>query len=170
MSEAAKAETSGASDLGKTIAGKYLTFNLGDEEYGLEILRVREIIGVMDIRPVPRTPEFILGVINLRGKVIPVVDLRNKFNMDFREHDERTCIIVLEAKQASGPVMMGILVDKVNDVTDVKADEIEGTPSFGMSLDTAFIKGMAKVTGGVKVLLDIDKVLTGDELSAMSDF
>ena len=154
----------------ENIAGKYLTFDLADEEYGLEILRVREIIGMMDITPVPRTPDFVLGVINLRGKVIPVVDLRLKFGLPYKEPDERTCVIVVEVANRDITVQMGIVVDRVNEVVDVKAEDVEPTPSFGVSLDTSFIHGMAKVGDKVKILLDIDKVLTSSEVSALASF
>jgi purine-binding chemotaxis protein CheW len=150
------------------IGGKYLTFQLADESYGLEILRIREIIGMMQITPIPRTPEFVLGVINLRGKVIPVVDLRSKFGLPYREPDERTCIIVLEAHQAAESLLMGIVVDQVNEVSDVKTENVEATPSFGVSLDTAYISGMAKLPEGVGILLDIDKVLTDSEISSLA--
>jgi purine-binding chemotaxis protein CheW len=152
------------------MAGKYLTFDLAEEEYGLEILRVREIIGMMEITPVPRTPEFVRGVINLRGKVIPVVDLRLKFGLPFREPDERTCVIVVEVQNPEGTVQMGIVVDRVNEVVDVKPTDLEPTPSFGVSLDTSFILGMAKVGEKVKILLDIDRVLTSQEVAAISSF
>lgn len=152
----------------ENIAGKYLTFDLAEEEYGLEILRVREIIGMMDITPVPRTPDFVLGVINLRGKVIPVMDLRLKFGLSYKEPDERTCVIVVEVQSQDITVQMGIVVDRVNEVVDVKASDVEPTPSFGVALDTSFIHGMAKVGNKVKILLDIDKVLTSDEVAALS--
>ena len=166
-----------AKHMGETIikatdrmAGKYLTFDLASEEYGLEILRVREIIGMMQITPVPKTPDFVLGVINLRGKVIPVVDLRLKFGLPYKEPDDRTCVIVVEVASAENQVQMGIVVDRVNEVADVKDDDVEPTPSFGIALDTAFINGMAKVGDKVKILLDIDKVLTGSELASISSF
>ncbi len=152
----------------EVIAGKFLTFDLADEEYGLEILRVREIIGMMDITPVPRTPDFVLGVINLRGKVIPVVDLRLKFGLEYRDPDDRTCIIVVEVQSEGETVQMGIVVDLVNEVVDVKESDVEPTPSFGVSLDTTFILGMAKVGDKVKILLDIDQVLTGSEVAALA--
>ena len=162
------ADAAGA--LAERIAGKYLTFDLADEEYGLEILRVREIIGMMEITPVPRTPDFVLGVINLRGKVIPVADLRLKFGLPYKEPDDRTCVIVVEVQSEGETVQMGIVVDRVNEVVDVKASEVEPTPSFGVALDTAFILGMAKVGNKVKILLDIDKVLTASEMAAMASF
>ncbi len=162
------ADAAGA--LAERIAGKYLTFDLAEEEYGLEILRVREIIGMMEITPVPRTPDFVLGVINLRGKVIPVADLRLKFGLPYKEPDDRTCVIVVEVQSEGETVQMGIVVDRVNEVVDVKASEVEPTPSFGVALDTAFILGMAKVGDKVKILLDIDKVLTASEVAAMASF
>lgn len=140
--------------------GKYLTFVLGDEEYGLEILKVREIIGVMEITSVPQTPEFIKGVINLRGKVIPVIDLRLKFGMKPAEYTEETCIIVVDI----GKALMGILVDTVSEVLDIAKDQIEPPPSFGSRIQTEFILGMGKIKGKVKILLEIDKVLSIEEL------
>jgi purine-binding chemotaxis protein CheW len=152
------------------VAGKFLTFDLAEEEYGLEILRVREIIGLMEITPVPKTPDYVLGVINLRGKVIPVIDLRLKFGLPYKEPDDRTCVIVVEVATEADTVQMGIVVDRVNEVVDVKAGEVEPTPSFGVSLDTAFILGMAKVGDKVKILLDIDKVLSTEEVAALASF
>jgi purine-binding chemotaxis protein CheW len=152
------------------VAGKFLTFDLAQEEYGLEILRVREILGLMEITPVPKTPDYVLGVINLRGKVIPVVDLRLKFGLPYQEPDERTCVIVVEVATEGDTVHMGIVVDRVNEVVDVKPGEVEPTPSFGVSLDTAFILGMAKVGDKVKILLDIDRVLSSEEVASLASF
>jgi purine-binding chemotaxis protein CheW len=146
--------------------GKYLTFVLGGEEYGLEILKVREIIGLMEITSVPQTPVFIKGVINLRGKVIPVIDLRLKFGMEEAEPTEETCIIVVDI----GGAMIGILVDTVSEVLHVMADQIEPAPSFGGSIDTGFILGMGKIKGKVKILLDIDSVLSAEELTRAAGF
>ena len=141
--------------------GKYLTFSLGGEEYGLEIVKVKEIIGIMNITAVPQMPRYVKGVINLRGKVIPVVDLRLKFGMDALEYNERTCIIVVDiAAVAGNKLIMGIVVDCVSEVLNIKGEEIEDAPAFGIRLDTDYILGMAKVKGNVKILLDIDKVLT----------
>ena len=151
------------------LAGKYLAFRLGSEEYGLEILKVREINGLMDITAVPRTPEYIRGVINLRGKVIPVVDLRAKFGMEVAKDTEHTCIIVVDISQGGTNNQMGILVDSVSEVLDIAGDDIEGAPSFGASVDTRFILGMAKAKGGVKILLDIGAVLGGDETLAVGE-
>ncbi len=148
------------------LAGKYLTFKLGHEEYGIEILKVMEIIKLMEITNVPRTPEHVRGVINLRGKVIPVVDLRCKFGMEVVEDTDETCIIVVSvtSKDGSDAVQMSILVDTVSEVLDIAGGEIEPAPKFGGSIDTDFIMGMAKSKGGVKILLDIDTVLSGTEL------
>ena len=144
--------------------GKYLTFGLAEETYGLEILKVREIIGIMDITAVPRTPAFVKGVINLRGKVIPVVDLRLKFGMCEAEHTEQTCIIVVDV----GGVEMGILVDKVSEVLNIAGGDIEDTPSFGVNVDTDFILGMGKANGRVTILLNIGKVLAQDEIGDLA--
>ncbi len=145
-------------------AGKYLTFGLAEEEYGLEILKVREIIGVLDITPVPRTPEFVKGVINLRGKVIPVIDLRLKFSLDEAAHTEETCIIVADVNG----VEMGIVVDRVSEVLDISSEDIEDSPSFGVEVNTEFILGIGKTEGRVTILLDICRVLTESELDAVT--
>jgi purine-binding chemotaxis protein CheW len=150
-------------------AGKYLTFRLAQEEYGLEILKVREIIGLMDITKVPRTPHDIRGVINLRGKVIPVVDLRLKFDMEAKEDTEETCIIVVDIAGEEGSVLMGILVDAVSEVLDIQSNEIEDPPTFGAGVDTRFILGIGKVKNTVKILLDVDRVLTGVEIAFADD-
>jgi purine-binding chemotaxis protein CheW len=144
--------------------GKYLTFSLGDEEYGIGILKVKEIIGMMRITPVPQTPDFVKGVINLRGRVIPVLDLRLRFGMGENGYTERTCIIVVEIDGAAGKIHIGLVVDSVSEVLNIKGSDIEDTPSFGTSLHTEYILGMAKTGGGVKILLDIDRVLSSDEL------
>lgn len=149
--------------------GKYLTFTLGSEEYGIGILKIKEIIGMMPITSVPRTPSFIKGVINLRGKVIPVMDLRLRFGMEEAPYNERTCIIVVEMEGKSGLVTMGLVVDSVSEVLAIKGDDIGETPSFGTSVNTDYILGMAKAGKGVKILLDIDKVLTGRELKEVEE-
>jgi purine-binding chemotaxis protein CheW len=145
--------------------GKYLTFSLAGEEYGIGILKVREIIGMMTVTPVPQTPEFVKGVINLRGKVIPVIDLRLRFGLEATTYTERTCIIVVEIDGDSGSVPMGIVVDAVSEVLNIRGADIENTPTFGVKLNTDFILGMAKTGGGVKILLDIDKVLGAYQLT-----
>ncbi len=147
--------------------GKYLTFSLAGEEYGIGILKVKEIIGMMPITSVPRTPGFVKGVINLRGKVIPVVDLRLKFEMEEMAYTERTCIIVVEIGGQSGAVLIGIVVDAVSEVLNIKGDDIEDTPTFGARLETDHILGMAKINGGVKILLEIDKVLSSEEITVL---
>jgi len=145
-------------------AGKYLTFALGKEEYGLEILKVREIIGYMDITSVPRTPSYVKGVINLRGQVIAVVDLRAKFEMTTAERTEQTCIIVVEIKNDGRKLSTGIIVDRVSEVLTIAGEQIEQPPAFGTSVDTDFILGMGKIGTSVKILLDIDKVLSTQDL------
>lgn len=146
------------------LAGKYLTFLLAGEEYGLEIMKVQEIIGMMPVTKVPRVPDYVRGVINLRGKIIPTVDLRSKFGLETVEDTDRTCIIVVELEAAKGKVNMGILVDEVAEVMDFSASEIDAAPEFGTSLDTSFILGVGVVKGSVKILLDIDEVLTNEEV------
>ena len=148
--------------------GKYLTFSLDREEYGIGLLKVKEIIGMMRITPVPQTPEYVKGVINLRGKVIPVIDLRLRFGLDYSEYNDRTCIIVVDAGTNSSRLHIGIVVDSVSEVINIKGSDIEDTPSFGATLDIDYISGMAKSGGSVKILLDIDKVLSTDQLEMLN--
>lgn len=138
-------------------AGKYLTFELAGEAYGIEIIKVREIIGMMAITKVPRMPEYVLGVTNLRGKVIPVIDLRLKFSMEFAEQTPETCIIVVDVDGNQ----MGIKVDRVSEVLDIAATDIEDPPAVDSSIDSSFIKGMGKAKDRVNILLDIASVLNG---------
>ena len=147
--------------------GKYLTFALANEEYGLEILKVREIIGYMDITAVPQTPSYVKGVINLRGQVIPVIDLRAKFGMQTAEVTDETCIIVVETAQGNRKSSTGIVVDRVQEVLDISGENIEDAPQFDSSVNTNFILGMGKIGESVKILLDIDKVLVKDDLSKL---
>lgn len=156
--------------VGEKLAGKYLTFKLALEEYGLEILKVQEIIQMQSVTRVPRTPDYVRGVINLRGKVIPVIDLRKKFSLDTCIDTEKTCIIVVQIDNSDKLVVMGIIIDEVKEVLDIKAGDIENTPSFGANISTDFILGMGKVNGNVKILLDIDKVLSIQELSTIQNF
>jgi purine-binding chemotaxis protein CheW len=149
--------------------GKYLTFSLAEEEYGIGILKIKEIIGMLPITSVPQTPDFVKGVVNLRGKVIPVMDLRLRFGMMSMDYTERTCIIVVEISGQAGTILVGIVVDAVSEVLNIKGDDIEKTPTFGTKLNTDYILGMAKMEGGVKILLDIDQVLSSDELSMLSE-
>lgn len=143
--------------------GKFLTFALASEEYGLEILKVREIMGLMVITKVPRTPDYVKGVINLRGKVIPVIDLRLKFGFEPFEATKETCVIVVEVND----VLVGIIVDRVSEVLDIVENDIETTPSFGVSVNTDFILGIGKIKGKVIMLLDINKVLSNDNFEMM---
>lgn len=154
--------------LGARLAGKYMTFKLSDEEYGLEILKVREIIGLMEITRVPKTPRYIRGVINLRGKVIPVVDLRLKFGMAKTESTDQTVIIVVQYSSGSSEYTMGILVDEVLEVLNIGVDEIEPPPSFGGAVESEFILGIGKSEKRVIFLLDIGKVLTEGEAVAFA--
>ena len=149
----------------KAREGKFLTFALGHEEYGLEILEVREIIGLMEITAVPEVPEYVKGVINLRGKIIPVIDLRLKFSMPKAEYTKETCIIVLNVFNA----LMGIIVDRVCEVVDIPQGNIEPPPNFGARVHTDFITGVGKVGEKVKILLNIQKVLTEDVLKAVGE-
>lgn len=140
---------------------------MDNEEYGIGILKIKEIIGMMPITTVPKTPEFVKGGINLRGKVIPVMDLRLRFGMEVIDYTERTCIIVVEIEGSSGTVQIGIVVDPVSEVLNIKVEHIEETPMFGTKLKMDYILGMAKVEGGVKILLDIDRVLSANEISML---
>jgi purine-binding chemotaxis protein CheW len=143
--------------------GKFLTFMLGCEEYGILIKKIKEIIGIMDITSVPRSPAFIKGVINLRGKIIPVMDLRLKFDLDEKEYNQRTCIIVVELDTAGVTRLMGIVVDTVCEVVNIQKNDIELPPQYGSLVDTSFLTGMGKVKGKVVLLLDIDQVLNSEE-------
>jgi purine-binding chemotaxis protein CheW len=147
------------------LGGKYLTFGLAHEEYGLEILQVREIMGMMDITPVPRTPAYVRGVINLRGNIIPVVDLRLKFAMEAAEATDETCIIVVDANA----IQIGVVVDRVSEVLDISQSEIQEAPSFGDSASTEFILGIGKANNHVTILLDIARVLAPEEEADPAD-
>jgi purine-binding chemotaxis protein CheW len=148
--------------------GLHLTFKLGEEAYGIEILKVQEIMGMLTVTPVPRTPDYMRGVINLRGKVIPVIDLRLKFAMDAHEYTRRTCIIVVQVQRERAALIMGIIVDEVSEVLDVSTEQIEPPPSFGTEVNTEFILGIGKVGSKVMMLLDVDRVLTGEELKEVT--
>ncbi len=163
--EISSAERDTGEHASSAVAGKYLTFKLGAESYGLGILKVQEIIGLMAITHVPRAPEYVRGVINLRGRVIPVVDSRRKFGMPAADDTERTCVIVVQVMHSGAEVTMGIIVDEVSEVIDIAASQIEPAPSFGSSVDTAFILGMGKVGEKVIMLLDVDRVLSSEEVA-----
>lgn len=145
-------------------SGKYLTFLLGKEEFAIQVLKVREIMGIQDITAVPQTPPFVKGVINLRGKVIPIVDLRLKFGLAEAEYTQRTCIIVVQVRRETDQMLTGIIVDGVSDVLNLAEGDIEDTPDFGDGVDTPYLLGMAKAKGRVSILLDIDQVLTTQEI------
>ena len=149
--------------------GKYLTFSLASEEYGIGILKIKEIIGMMPITSVPQTPEYIKGVVNLRGKVIPVMDLRLRFGMPAMDYTERTCIIVVEISGQAGTVQVGVVVDAVSEVLNVKSEDIAPTPCFGTKLNTDYILGLAKTGGGIKILLDITRVLSSEDAMLLSE-
>lgn len=161
----AKSQSGDPSQNGNEMGGKFLTFFIGDEEYGLEILSVHEIIGIMDVTAVPRTPRHILGVINLRGKIIPILELRLKFGLPSIESTEETCIIVVQC----GAVQMGIVVDKVSEVLDIPSEDIEDAPSFGESVNTDYILGIGKSNDTVKLLLDIDKIISSKDMDLIED-
>jgi purine-binding chemotaxis protein CheW len=144
-------------------AGKYLLFHLGGEEFGVHVLKVREIMGLQDITAVPHTAACVRGVINLRGKVVPVVDLRVRLSMPELAYGPRTCIVVLQVAQRGAPLQIGIIVDGVAEVLNVQEGDIEDPPDFGSGQDTTHCLGMAKVKGKVKMLLDIDHVLENTE-------
>ncbi len=163
MTAEAGSESGTADAVVAELGGKYLTFTLDGEHYGVGILKVREIMGLMEITHVPQMPDYVKGVINLRGKVIPVVDLRLKFGMTEAEYTDETCIIVVDVGS-----LVGIIVDTVEEVADIPGGDIEPPPPLGASVDTAFLLGMGKIAGAVKVLLDIDRVL-GDEVTRLSE-
>jgi purine-binding chemotaxis protein CheW len=151
-----------------SLAGKYLTVVLANEAYGIAVLKVREIIRLQKITPVPQMPEFVKGVINLRGRVIPIIDLRVKFGLA-AEFAERTCIVVVQVKLPNDTnVQMGLIVDSVEEVVSLPAEEIEPTPEFGAAIDTTYLLGMAKVKGQVKTLLDIDRVVAPETVRAIA--
>lgn len=152
----------------ESIAGKYLTVVLDNEAYGIAVLKVREIIRMQKITPVPQMPEYVKGVINLRGRVIPVIDLRLKFGIAAAFTD-RTCVVVVQVDAVSGkPVQMGLIVDSVEEVLNVAADMIEPAPSFGASFDTSYLLGMAKAKGEVKTLLDINRVVARETIQTLA--
>jgi len=151
-------------DSGKTVGGKHLTFKLEREEYGIEILKVKEIIGIMPITTVPQTPDYVKGVVNLRGKIIQVVDLRMMFGMPTTDYTERTCIVVVEIHRSAGAVFVGLVVDEVSEVVNLNQGDIEESPEFSGDLDTDYILGLAKTDGGVKILLDIEGMLNTEEI------
>jgi len=150
-------------------AGKYLAFHAGPEQFAIGVLGVREIMGMQDITAVPHTPSYVKGIINLRGKVVPVIDLRVKFGMPATEYTARTCIIVVNVPDERGGMLMGVVVDAVSEVANISATEIENPPDFGQGSGPQFLTGIAKTKGGVKMLLNIEKVLTTSELDGLGN-
>ncbi len=144
--------------------GKYLIFRLGDEEFGASVLKVKEIMKMQEITIVPQTPDFVQGVINLRGKIVPVINLRKKFSLEDREATELTCIVVMRIVFSSGEQSLGIIVDSVVEVLTLASEDIEDAPDFGLSAISRYVRGMAKNKGRVRILLDIDEVLRVEEL------
>ncbi|MDR1309591.1 MAG: chemotaxis protein CheW [Deltaproteobacteria bacterium] len=164
MSQAEATESSSlAVDHSKDM--KFLRFELDGEYYGLDILKIMEINGMMDITAVPQTPLFMKGLINLRGKVIPVIDLRLKFGLPEQAYTERTSIIVIEFRTVAGTTQMGIVVDRVSEVITINQADIDPAPEFGTRLRSEYIKGMAKTKTQVLIILDIDLILTDEELT-----
>jgi purine-binding chemotaxis protein CheW len=159
------------SDVGH-LAGRYMGFQLGKETFGVEILKVQEIIGMLEVTAVPRTPEFVRGVINLRGRVIPVVDLRRKFGLPEIPDTELTCIVVVQVTQGQGEVTMGVIVDQVSEVMNITAENVEPTPSLGHAEAEEFLLGVGKFNQTVVLLLDVDRILSHGEwnlVGAMRD-
>lgn len=149
-------------------AGKYLIFQLGDEEFGAGVLKVKEIMKMQEVTSVPQTPSFVQGVINLRGKIVPVINLRRKFKLPEKENTERTCIVVVRMQLNGIEQPMGIVVDGVVEVLTLGSDDIEDTPDFGLGGIMPYVQGMAKVKGRVKILLDIDQVLSTRDTDALA--
>jgi|SRR5579859_1788653 len=151
-----------------TAGGKYLTFSLGTESYGVAVLKVREIIRLCSITPMPQMPDYIMGVINLRGKIIPVLDLRRKFRLSNVQDNERTCIVVVQVRlPTNSSALMGLIVDAVEEVVNLSQSDIEPAPDFGGVLDTHYILGMAKIKGSVKTLLDIGRIVEAESQGAI---
>ena len=151
------------------LEGKYLTFSLGSQEFGIDILKIKEIIGIIAIRPIPKTPDHIKGVINLRGGIIPVIDIRLKFGMSEVEYHKRSCIIILEIEKAQQIIQIGIAVDSVSEISNIRAMDIEEPPSFGDDKNTNYILAMAKTDDKVKILLNIDKIMTEQDTNMFAE-
>lgn len=148
---------------------QYVTFSLGDELFGVEVTRAREILSVTPVTKVPQTPEYLLGVINLRGQVVPVIDMRLKLNLPVSEETEDTCIIVVEVQVDGEAIIVGALADAVREVLEIRSDQIEPAPRLGARLKTEFISGMGKVDEQFLILLNIDRVFSSDELAIVQD-
>ena len=148
---------------------QYVTFSLGDELFGVEVIRAREILSVTPVTKVPQTPDYLLGVINLRGQVVPVVDMRLKLGLPVSEETEDTCVIVVEVQVDSEPIIVGALADAVREVLEIRTDQIEPAPRLGTRLKTEFISGMGKIDEQFLILLNIDRVFSSDELAIVQD-
>lgn len=149
--------------------GRHLIFQLGDRGYGIPILQVNEIICLMDIIPVPKTPHYIKGIVNLRGKIIPIMDLRLKFDMPAKDYDEQTSIIIVSITVGNDKKQMGILIDTVSEVVDIPASEIEPPPQYGAKSSEDSLGGVGKVKGKVVMLLNIENIIHSDELIKILD-
>lgn len=149
------------------LTGKYLTFRLAEEDYGVPLLQVKEIVGMMPVTAVPQTPDHFKGVINLRGQIIPVSDLRLRFKLEAIGYNDRTCIIVVDIRDGEGKTRIGVIVDAVSEVLNIREEEIESTPSFGARVQTDYLLGMTNMDESVKMLLDIDRVFDPEELAIM---
>ena len=147
---------------------QFLTFKLDDETYGVEILRVQEIKGWTPVTRIPNTPAYMQGVLNLRGTIVPIVDMRMRFELRHAEYTPITVVIVLSVKSDKGERIIGLVVDSVSDVIDVDSDEVKATPDFGSSLSTEFINGIATSNDNMVMLLDVDKLLSVDEMTVLS--
>ena len=162
------AQTATQNDFSSGGPQKFLTFALAGEEYGISIMKIKEIIGMIPVTVLPQTPAYVKGVINLRGKVIPIIDLRSKFNLEQVEPTERTCIIVIETENDEQiQTLVGLIIDGVSEVVNLKGDEVEPAPTMQTQLHEQLILGLAKCENGVKILLDIDKVINHDELTGV---
>ena len=150
------------SSAAKSAAGKYLTFILGSGAFGIPILKVREIIRLLEITPIPRMPDYVRGVINLRGKIVPVIDLRMKFGLPNLSTTNRTCIIVVYVAMAEATKLMGLIVDALEEVYQIGAEDLEPSPDFGQGASAHYIQNMAKTKGTVKALLNIDQIVRDD--------
>ena len=148
---------------------QYVTFCLAEELFGVEVSRTREILSVISVTSVPQTPDYMLGVINLRGQVVPVIDMRLKLGLSATDETQDTCIIVVEVLVDGEPIVVGALADAVREVLEIKSDDIEPPPRLGTRLNTEFIKGMGKIDEEFLILLDIDKIFNSDELALVQE-
>lgn len=152
-----------------TLEGKYLTFALGQEEYGIGILKVREIIGYVPITPMPKSPDYVKGLVNLRGQVIPVLDLRLRFEMPAAEVTEQSCIIVVEVCLDNRLHHIGLIVDHVQEVLYIQNKDIDSAPQFGTAVHTDFILGIGKAGSSIKILLDINRIVQSNDVTELTE-